>query len=1261
MLRNYLLCCIVFLFCSEFIIAQNFEWVKSFGSKYYEEIYAVAADSSGGCSFLLNYDGFDFNNPDTLRLGAFQFYKGIKAEHWTIFVKLDANGNVTKARKLANNGTSGTFGGNRLACRDGKGNIYFLVTSRGAADSFYYDSVLLYQKKGAFIYTKYDKNGNKVFIKQSGSPYTIITDLSFSEGHLFFWGYSRDISIFGTDTFKFSKKLPNSIFGEIDAQSGEVLWSGTFYDSLQTTMTGLTCRGMASLKGSVFMAGQCMKKFKLKGDTFYNGAYLIQLDGKGKYKKGGIYMAGHPSNDDDSVASFTTLNSDGENLYLSGRSLDSFVFSDKKYVSQFPNSAYWWDQNFLSYDSSVRRQWLYMPKVLDKTKGYKILGSATNEGYNYYMGWVGTKLDLQGIPVSAKSTFDALILKLDYKGNILWAVNGGANYSFSQAIDAIAGKYVFLSGSFKDTLKFGKEILVSNSRWNDGWIAKLSDNSIFRGKVNKGPYCAGDSIRVNYTKTGTFDTSNYFIAQLSDEFGRFDSLYYELGRIKSNSDGVIKGTLPMFHVKSSPLYRIRILSTSPAVQSFYRVDTLRLLIYSKDKADPGPPETICKGDSIMLNTYGGTKWNWSPNYNINNTSLRQPIVWPLKDTTYKIIIADSSGCGKPDTAFKKIFVRQYPKTLLKFTDTAICQNLLLKIPAKFTGGDSNYHWQMFFVTPTKWFFYKSGNSGTNDTLSYTTGVDATNDDKMAIILKDGCTSKADTTYLTVRLRKSLSLKSRFSDTLLCYGNKLIRIAKPASTLPAYAFWQWKDITHQTVLSTSDTLNIIAKQTIKIMLSLSNGCVSDTNSFTLYVNQQLKAVIQTGKGTLHDTTLCYGQSLKLNTFGRGGSGSGYNFKWYLDKSLVSTSDTFNLKSDVLFVNTNQTKTLTLHLSDNCSAASDSISVKISVIPTPKADFTNGLTCNLNPIQFTFTGTKPAGLTTSFNWDFAGEGTSSLENPTQKISAGMRKITLKANSSNGCQDVLTKDVDIKPQAQADFIVDDVCEDTQAVFNNKTTVTSGTANYLWFFGDGKTSNSDNPFHQYQISGITKTFNVKLRASVPNGCSDSITKAVTVNASPKQGFSYLVNFQTVNFSANESNGTSYKWSFGDGGTATTNKREHSYTYSKFPSGKYKACLEVTNLAGCKSDTCLDIQIWGGVEPIKPKKIKIYPNPNNGNFIVEILKFSGNSTIQIIDCHGKLVHQQISLTSQTQINLDLSKGIYLIKVTDKNNTYVQRILVNHD
>ena len=151
-----------------------------------------------------------------------------------------------------------------------------------------------------------------------------------------------------------------------------------------------------------------------------------------------------------------------------------------------------------------------------------------------------------------------------------------------------------------------------------------------------------------------FDTANTFIAELSDEDGNFLGGQRELGRLKAFEDSTVIGKLPLFQVASSNRYRIRITSTNPVVQSFYQLDTLNLLVYSTDDADPGPDTSVCYGDTIELATFGGTTWSWSPDYNMIDSTSRTPLVFPSVDTIYQIIIGDSSFSSSKNSCTQSI-------------------------------------------------------------------------------------------------------------------------------------------------------------------------------------------------------------------------------------------------------------------------------------------------------------------------------------------------------------------------------------------------------------------------------------------------------------------------------------------------------------------------------------------------------------------------------------------------------------------------------
>jgi PKD repeat protein len=311
-------------------------------------------------------------------------------------------------------------------------------------------------------------------------------------------------------------------------------------------------------------------------------------------------------------------------------------------------------------------------------------------------------------------------------------------------------------------------------------------------------------------------------------------------------------------------------------------------------------------------------------------------------------------------------------------------------------------------------------------------------------------------------------------------------------------------------------------------------------------------------------------------------------------------------------------------------------------------------------FTFTGNVPSPpVTTNYKWYFPDGDSASLKDPSKLLTKpGLNKVTLTNLSSNGCKNSITKDVDILTQAKADFNTKDVCEDSLVFFNNSS---KDGVTYRWKFGDGNSSKEVSPFHKYIISGVSKTFNVSLLAVVPNGCSDSITKPITVNANPNSDFLFTISGRLVSFTAVENNASKYEWTFGDGGTTNSSNNITSYHFTKFPSGKYSACLKVTNAANCFTETCKEVNITGAIDKLpNESNIKLYPNPNSGDFTIAFSNPQNHINIEVYDFLGHLIQQVSPPTSQSLclINLNVTSGIYLLRITNGQKIFMQKITV---
>lgn len=79
--------------------------------------------------------------------------------------------------------------------------------------------------------------------------------------------------------------------------------------------------------------------------------------------------------------------------------------------------------------------------------------------------------------------------------------------------------------------------------------------------------------------------------------------------------------------------------------------------------------------------------------------------------------------------------------------------------------------------------------------------------------------------------------------------------------------------------------------------------------------------------------------------------------------------------------------------------------------------------------------------------------------------------------------------------------------------------------------------------------------------------------------------------------------------------------------------------------------------EKLNISEYKIYPNPNNGTFNIELTNFE-NSTFQIYSISGQLILQKSITQNTTQVDLsDHPKGMYFIKVETGNETIIKKII----
>jgi gliding motility-associated-like protein len=93
----------------------------------------------------------------------------------------------------------------------------------------------------------------------------------------------------------------------------------------------------------------------------------------------------------------------------------------------------------------------------------------------------------------------------------------------------------------------------------------------------------------------------------------------------------------------------------------YNYSPFALAITSRSFAVAGVDTIMWRTDTIQLNAFGGSHYNWTPDYNLSCTDCYNPLAWPDSNITYFLTVEDGRGCADYDSL--RIFVRDKPFTL----------------------------------------------------------------------------------------------------------------------------------------------------------------------------------------------------------------------------------------------------------------------------------------------------------------------------------------------------------------------------------------------------------------------------------------------------------------------------------------------------------------------------------------------------------------------------------------------------------------------
>jgi len=275
----------------------------------------------------------------------------------------------------------------------------------------------------------------------------------------------------------------------------------------------------------------------------------------------------------------------------------------------------------------------------------------------------------------------------------------------------------------------------------------------------------------------------------------------------------------------------------------------------------------------------------------------------------------------------------------------------------------------------------------------------------------------------------------------------------------------------------------------------------------------------------------------------------------------------------------------------------------------------------PVEVAFTGstsTDDLGVIDSYSWDFGdGVGTSTEADPSYNYStAGIYTAVLTVTDIEGLTDTAEVVITVNqpnepPVAEALASQDSGPAPLQIDFTGSgSTDDVGIVEYAWDFGDGGTSNEQNPSYTFNTTGV---YDVVLTVTDEEGLTgtDMVTITVTnqapvvvVTATPEAGEAPLEVSFTGSQSTDNIGIASYAWDFGDGNSSTETNPTHTYNTA----GNYTASLTVTDGEGLTDTATINIVVTEAVGNQAPVAV-VVATPESGDAPLEV-SFTGSDSM---------------------------------------------------
>ncbi len=473
-------------------------------------------------------------------------------------------------------------------------------------------------------------------------------------------------------------------------------------------------------------------------------------------------------------------------------------------------------------------------------------------------------------------------------------------------------------------------------------------------------------------------------------------------------------------------------------------DAVIINVHSIPQIQLSPTNVSCNGlndGSINAVVSGGQapyQYNWS------NGSISQNI-YNLAPNTYSVTVHDYYNCS--DSSSAEITEPQEIDVTLNSTSPRCHGDNNIVVNSTVSGGMPPYS-----------FLWNTG-----DTSEDITNVSA-GEYVVTVTDNKGC-EKISYINITEPDELVVSLPSDFS---YCNNNTTLSCSVIGGVLPYSYLWSTGDSTSSIVYNTDSS------QTYSVTVTDANHCVSSDNiNITI---PTLELFVEASSDTV-----CSGTPVEISTLINGGTPP---YTLYSGDSITSSP---------IMVYPEGQKTFDIKVVDECGLT-DIKTLTLNTYESPVLNIYSDVRMGCEPLEVNFIAAHPEG-NYLYEWSFGDGGYKKNQDQVTYTyqNSGVYDVNLTVTSDKGCKTSFTKEdmITVYPSPNAGFTifrngVDFLSSDVK--FNNYST---NGYSYVWDFGDGHSSNLENPFHKYTQIGDYK---VQLFVYSDHGCVDSAMQYIEV-----------------------------------------------------------------------------------------------------------------------------------------------------------------------